>query len=79
LFGDVFGNGDVLDFRALLAASGWDGNSSDIGQILSVENTALGLSVQALGLSAPGIVQTVAVLHGVGPTTLDGLLAHALT
>ena len=78
-YGYVLDNGNVLDFRALLADTEWNGSSTTIGNFLkvSVSGATTSISVVPSG-QVSGVIYPVAVLHGYGYSTLTSLLAHSL-
>ena len=76
--GNVLGNGDTFNLIAALAATNWDGLSSDIGDYLSMGTQGANATVQ-LSTTSGGAGVTIAVLNGAGPVGLSTFLSHALT
>jgi hypothetical protein len=76
IFGYVLQNSDVLDFRAALATTGWDGSQSTLGNFLHV-TMAGNDAVIAMSATSGGASSNVAMLHDSGSLDLAGLLAHA--
>ena len=80
IFGWVTQNGDTFDLRALLATTGWNGNSSTIGDFVRVTiagNNAV-ISANSTGVSG-GASYNVATLNASGAINLAALLAHSVT
>lgn len=78
IFGYVLQNGDVLDFRAALAATQWDGSAATLGAYLQV-GAAGNDAIISLSTTAGGAAVQIADLRDSGPVGLAGVLAHALT
>jgi hypothetical protein len=80
IYGWVITNGDKFDLRALLATTGWNGNSDTIGDFVQVAmsgNNAI-ISVDPSGV-AGGATYIAATLNASGKMSLSTLLAHAIT
>jgi hypothetical protein len=79
-FDDVFGyvlqNSDVLDFRAALGTTGWDGSQSTLGNFLHVTMSGND-AVIAMSATSGGAFSNVAMLHDSGNLDLAGLMAHS--
>ena len=78
--GWIMTNGDKFDLRALLATTGWNGNSGtivDFVQVAMSGNNAI-ISVDPSGV-AGNATYIVATLNASGKMDLSTLLAHAIT
>jgi len=77
VFGPVLQNGDTLDFRNALNATGWDGSAASLAEFLHIStlgsDALIGISEQSRG-SVTGVLD----LHGAGQVTMAALLAHAM-
>lgn len=77
VYGDVLRNGDQFDLRAALRTTAWNGSVQDLGQFLRVRADGSG-AVLSLDRSGSGPAADIAVLHGVGPLSLNSLVDHAI-
>lgn len=80
IFGSVLTNGDTLDLRPMLGATGWTGDQASIGNFVKLSTNAASalIRVDPTGV-AGGSLYTVAKLEGSGSVSLDTLLAHSIT
>lgn len=78
LFGYVLQNGDLLDFRAALAATSWNGSQATLGNFVHVTTSGADAFI-SLGTTSGGAATQIADLEGAGPVTLSTLLAHSIT
>ena len=77
--GSVLTKGDTFDLRTALAATGWDQQSSDLGNYLSIGSSGANATVVIDPSGQSGGTQyTVAVLNGAGSVSLSSFLTHAL-
>ena len=80
-FDDVFGyvlqNSDMLDFRAALSKTTWNGSNATLGNFLKVTMSGTDATI-ALAPTAGGAATKVAVLRDSGSLDLAGLLTHAI-
>ena len=79
IFGNVMKNGDTFDFRTTLANTSWNKDPAKLANFLKVGmsgNDAV-ISVDPSGL-AGGSTYQLAVLHGSGPVSMAGLMAHSI-
>lgn len=80
IFGNVLQNGDLLDFRPMLAGTNWNGDTSTLGQYVQVSTSSNGQdAIISVSQSANGSGTAVATLHGAGSLSLAALEANALT
>jgi hypothetical protein len=77
VFGYVIQNGDTIDFRSALKATGWDGRQSTLANFLHVGMNANDAIIR---ISATAFGATVGTmdLHDSGPLSMTGLLAHSI-
>jgi hypothetical protein len=75
---NVLTNGDTLDLRPALAATGWDGTASSLSGYLTVADTAAG-AVVSVAPTSGGAGVAVATIGGATTATFSDVLAHALT
>jgi plastocyanin len=68
-------NGDVLDLRSALAATGWNGKSSTLGNYLKVTDSN-GNTTLAIASNGTGAGTAIAALNGSGNLGLTDLLSH---
>ncbi len=80
IYGYVLLNGDILDFRSMLAGTKWNQNSATLANYLKVstpDGSDAVISVTPTG-AAGGSSYNVATLHGSGPIKFATLLAHSV-
>jgi Ca2+-binding RTX toxin-like protein len=78
VFGYVLQNGDLLDFRAALATTSWNGAQSTLGSFLHVTTSGAN-AIISLSTTSGGAATQVADLEGAGQVSLSTLLSHAIT
>lgn len=78
IFGYVLKNGDVLDFRAALGQTSWNGTQATLGNFLHV-TMSNNNAVISLSTTSGGSAVQIAELQDSGSLNLSGLLAHAVT
>ena len=74
--GSVFNNGDQFDFRQALAASQWDGQSSDLAHYLKLSHSN-GNTVVSISDTGSGGASRVLLLENT-TVTMTQLLAHSV-
>jgi beta-glucanase (GH16 family) len=75
--GAVLQIGDILDFRAALANTQWNGQQSDLSNFLHV-NASGNDAILSVSTSAGSTAIAVATLHDAGPLSLENLLTHVI-
>ena len=75
--GSEMTNGDTFDFRTALAATKWDGLSSDLSKYMHVA-TSGGNTTVSISTTSGGSATHVLVLDGV-KESLSQILAHSIT
>jgi len=78
VFGYVLQNSDLLDFRAALAGTSWNGSQATLGSYLQVTNSGAN-AIISLSTTSGGAATQIADLEGAGQVSLSTLLAHSLT
>jgi hypothetical protein len=78
IFGYVLQNGDMLDFRAALAQTAWNGTQATLGNFLHVTMSGASAMI-SLSDTSGGAGTQIAELQGSGTVSLSTLLAHSLT
>lgn len=68
-------NGDVLDLRAALAATGWNNRPATLGDYLKVTDSG-GSATLAIAPTGSGAGTAIATLSGSGNLTLASLVSH---
>lgn len=77
LYGYILQNDDVLDLRAAMAGTSWDGSSASLSHYLSITPVNNGGDLQvSLSRTASGSASVIAVLHGEGSVDADHVLQH---
>ncbi len=75
IFGFTEANGDVLDLRAALTATGWNHQAATLGNYLKVSDGSGGATL-SIAPSGSGSATAIAVLNGAGNLGLADLLSH---
>ena len=76
VFGYVIQNGDTIDFRAALKATGWNGQATTLANFLHVKMSGND-AIITISATASGATVGTMDLHDSGILSLSGLLAHA--